>query len=334
MRFLVGRCGPRSGRWERCRSPAWLGCGISPSVITPNHADSSPDFTVVTLPDTQYYAASHPEILDAQIEWIAREVADQQHRARRARRGHRRRGRAAAVVARRQLAAHARRCRPLRPQLRQPRLRSDRARTSRDETLIDRYFEPPSTGLYEPGRIENRYRDRRRRRAVPGWSSRWSSVRATPCSSGPIGVAKRYAALPAIVVTHAYLASDDARFDHLGRPRPALEPAPLPRRQRRGQRQRRRGDLAQARRGQRQHPVRPLRARPGRRRRTARRAPAPTARPSTRSWPTTRCSRWAAVGTCGSSQFSPAERRVRVRTYSPYLNQFKTDDDNDFHLVY
>jgi hypothetical protein len=33
-------------------------------------------------------------------------------------------------------------------------------------------------------------------------------------------------------------------------------------------------------------------------------------------------------------EFSPAERRVRVRTYSPYLNQFKTDPDNDFHLAY
>jgi hypothetical protein len=33
-------------------------------------------------------------------------------------------------------------------------------------------------------------------------------------------------------------------------------------------------------------------------------------------------------------QFSPAERSVHVRTYSPYFDAFKTDPDNDFTLAY
>ena len=33
-------------------------------------------------------------------------------------------------------------------------------------------------------------------------------------------------------------------------------------------------------------------------------------------------------------QFFPAERRVAVRTYSPYEDRFKTDADNEFTLTY
>jgi hypothetical protein len=33
-------------------------------------------------------------------------------------------------------------------------------------------------------------------------------------------------------------------------------------------------------------------------------------------------------------RFAPAERRVEVQTYSPYLDGFKTDPDNQFGLDY
>src|SRR5439155_863069 len=37
-------------------------------------------------------------------------------------------------------------------------------------------------------------------------------------------IAKRFASLPAMIVTHAYLASDDTRYDHRSRPRQAWNP--------------------------------------------------------------------------------------------------------------
>src|ERR1041385_2161380 len=35
-------------------------------------AGDESSFTVVVLPDTQYYASAHPEILEAQAQWIVR----------------------------------------------------------------------------------------------------------------------------------------------------------------------------------------------------------------------------------------------------------------------
>ena len=45
-------------------------------VATQAHPDTATEFTLVALPDTQYYAAAHPEIFDAQTRWIAAHEAD------------------------------------------------------------------------------------------------------------------------------------------------------------------------------------------------------------------------------------------------------------------
>lgn len=34
------------------------------------HAQTAPDFTIIVLPDTQYYSESYPNILDSQMQWI------------------------------------------------------------------------------------------------------------------------------------------------------------------------------------------------------------------------------------------------------------------------
>ena len=45
-------------------------------VATQADPDTATEFTLVALPDTQYYAAAHPEIFDAQTRWIAAHEAD------------------------------------------------------------------------------------------------------------------------------------------------------------------------------------------------------------------------------------------------------------------
>ncbi|HVV48620.1 MAG TPA: metallophosphoesterase [Polyangia bacterium] len=306
-------------------------CGISPSVIAPNQRSSGPDFTLVALPDTQYYAAAHPDILDAQIAWIAREAGDQKialvlHEG--------------DIVDADEPAQWARAAGSLHtldglvPYIlssgNHDYDRSGQVITRR--TLIDRYFAPPSTGLYEPGRIENRYE------IVPAPGGPWLIL---SLEFGPRDavlawadrVAKRYATLPAIVVTHAYLASDNARFDHLGHPEQLWNPH-------RYLDDRVPGSVNDGEEIWRKLVVRndnilfvlcghDLGDGVGR---------LDSARPDgTTVHQILANYQMQALGGGGYLrllQFSPAERRVRVRTYSPYLNEFKTDPDNDFHLAY
>jgi hypothetical protein len=146
-------------------------------------------------------------------------------------------------------------------------------------------------------------------------------------------VAKRYAALPAIVVTHAYLASDGARFDHLARPDQLWNP------------HRYLDDSVAGSVNDGEEIWRKLVARndnilfvlcghdlgDGVGRLASTRADGTTVHQLLANY------QMQALGGGGYLrllQFSPAERRVRVRTYSPYLDRFKTDPDNDFHLAY
>jgi hypothetical protein len=307
------------------------GCGIAPSVQAANQANSPSDFTVVTLPDTQYYAAAHPEILDAQIAWITREAADRNiafvlHEG--------------DIVDADEPAQWARAAGALHgldgvvPYVlssgNHDYARSGDVITRR--TLIDRYFAPPSIGLYEPGRIENRYA------LVPAPGGPWLilSLEFGP-RDGVLAwadrVAKRYATLPAIVVTHAYLASDDARFDHLGHPEQLWNP------------HRYLDDRVAGSVNDGEETWRKLVARndnilfvlcghdlgDGVGRLESARPDGTTVHQILANY---QMQPLGGGGYLRLLQFSPAERRVRVRTYSPYLDQFKTDPDNDFHLAY
>jgi hypothetical protein len=306
-------------------------CGISPSVNAPNQADSARNFTVVTLPDTQYYSAAHPEILDAQIAWIAREAADRKialvvHEG--------------DIVDADEPGQWARAASSLHTLdhvvpyvLSSGNHDYDRdGRTITRRTLLDNYFHPPSTGLFEPGRIENRYE------IVPAPGGPWLIL---SLEFGPRDavlawadrVAKHYAALPAIVVTHAYLASDNARFDHLHRPDQLWNPY------------RYLDDSVPGSVNDGEEIWRKLVARndnvlfvlcghdlgDGVGRLESTRSDGTTVHQILANY---QMQPLGGGGYLRLLQFSPAERSVRVRTYSPYLNQFKTDADNDFHLAY
>jgi 3',5'-cyclic AMP phosphodiesterase CpdA len=317
---------------------ACLASGASPHPVgAASRARVEPTFTVVTLPDTQYYAARHPEILQAQADWIARE--------------HLRRGLAFVVhegdiVDRdvpaqwRAAASSLHRLDGVIPYVLAPG-NHDYTRSGDHitrHTLLDAFF-PESTfrgttcpeGTFEPGRIENSCRlidtpagpwvvlslEFGPRDAVLAWAD---------------ALAKKYAFLPVIVVTHAYLASDDTRYDHLTR------------------------------RDQPWNPHRYLRETPGgvndgeemwRKlivgndnilfvlcghdlvdgvgRLTSVRPDGTKVHQLLANYQT------AALGGQGYlrlMEFAPERRRVRVRTYSPYLDRFKTDPANDFTLTY
>ena len=316
---------------------AVAGCGISPSVVSPNGAGEARDFTVVTLPDTQYYAASHADILAAQVEWIARERA----------------GRNIAVVLHegdivddgspQQWSIAAGALHVLDGLV--PYVLStgnhDYARRgaviTRD-TLIDRYFPSPgdamatAAGTFEPGRIENRFE------VVPAPGGPWLIL---SLEFGPRDavlewadrIAQRYSALPAIVLTHAYLASDGARFDHLGHTDQPFDPHHylddrVPGSVNDGQEIWRKlivrhdnirfvlcghdlfggvGRLASAR---------------------------PDGTVVHELLANYQMQPLGGGGYLRVLQFSPRERHVRVRTYSPYLDRFKTDPENDFTVAY
>jgi hypothetical protein len=67
-----------SGRVEarKSRTGALAGClssllaGLIFGIVPIARAAAGPDFTIVVLPDTQYYAKEYPETLKAQVDWI------------------------------------------------------------------------------------------------------------------------------------------------------------------------------------------------------------------------------------------------------------------------
>jgi hypothetical protein len=302
-----------------------------------SHADDERAFTIVSLPDTQYYAAQHPEILGAQTDWILRA---------------RERENVAFVVHEGDIVDSDEPSQWLSASRSLHKLdglvpyvlasgnhdydRSGDHITRR--TLLDAFF--PARGFdhtfcpeaaFEPGRIENSCQlldtpggkwlvlslEFGPRDAVLAWADR---------------LAKRYASLPAILVTHAYLASDDTRYDHVARGDQLWNPHRYLR-----------GEAGQVNDGE--EVWRKLVIKndnihfvlcghdlgDGIGRLTS-------ARPDgTRVHQLLANYQMAPLGGGGYlrlMQVFPRSRRVRVRTYSPYLDRFKTDPDNDFTLDY
>jgi hypothetical protein len=201
-----------------------------------SHAGSAgtPVFTVVALPDTQFYAAKFPEIFEAQATWLLEE-----HQ----------RGDVAFVLHEGDIvdndvdqqwgpaAASLHRLDGIVPYVLSAGNHDypgDGWSASRS-TLIDTYF-PVSTftgspwfgGTFEADHIENNYAlfD------VPG-GGRWLVL---SLEFGPRdevlawanAVAQQYASTPAMVVTHAYLYDDDTRYDHTKGPHQYWNPHSYP----------------------------------------------------------------------------------------------------------
>jgi len=302
-------------------------------------SDVSPDsFTLVALPDTQYYAAAHPEILAAQADWILRRSHDEH---------------IAAVVHEgdvvdaddpAQWRAAARSLHRLDGVV--PWVLSagnhDYRRAgsviSRD-SAISAYFPPAGFarsawfgGTFEPGRIENNF-------AIvdaPGGCWLILSLEFGPRDAvlaWADGIAKRYAALPAIVVTHAYLYSDGTRYDHLNRPDQLWNPhAYLP-------------DPAGGQVNDGEEIWRKLIVRndnilfvlcghdlaDGVAELTSARPDGTLVHQVLANYQT---GKLGGEGFLRVMRFFPAERRVAIQTYSPFVNRFKTDRDNEFSLEY
>ena len=295
-------------------------------------------FTLVVLPDTQYYAAKHPEILEAQARWIGREReaariafvvhegdivdedVDQQWESA-ARSLHQLDGVVPYVLS---VGNHDYR-------------RAGRLITR--HTRIDDYF-PPATiagnswfrGSFEPGRIENTFVVLE----TPGGPWLILSLEFGPRDAAlewANGIAKSHASLPAIVLTHAYLYADNSRYDHLSRPDQKWNPHAYL------------SDVVPGSVNDGEEVWRKLIARndnilfvlcghdlgDGVGRLTSQRPDG------------TRVQQLLAnfqMGPLGGGgflrlmHFYPADRHVKVSTYSPYLDRFKTDPDNEFDLDY
>jgi hypothetical protein len=311
--------------------------GAVPHGVASRKADARA-FTIVSLPDTQYYAARHPEILAAQTDWILRRRdaerlafvvhegdivdADDRGQWQRAAESLRRLDGAVPYV----LTAG----------------NHDYARSGDHitrNTSLDAFFPGSAFGLtacarptFEPGRIENSCQiidtpggpwlvlslEFGPRDAVLAWADQ---------------MAKRYASTPAIVVTHAYLASDDSRYDHLKRHDQLWTPYRYLRGDAPGQvndgeeiwRKLVLGndniafvlcghDLGD-----------------GIGRLTSVRPDGTKVHQLLANY---QMGELGGAGYLRLLQFLPDQRRVRVRTYSPYLDRFKTDSDNDFTLDY
>lgn len=301
-------------------------------------ADDDASFTVVVLPDTQYYASAHPQILEAQADWIVR---------------HHDAERIALVVHEgdivdadepRQWEFAARSLHELDgvvPYVLAAGNHDYRRQGSRitRATSLNEYFSPAAfgrncqfKGIFEPGHLENSFEVVE----TPGgpWlilSLEFGPRDATLAWADQI--ARRYAGIPAILVTHAYLYSDGSRYDHLARPdqmwnphRYLVESNP--------------GDVNDG-----EEIWRKLVSKndnilfvlcghdlaDGVGRLTSVRSDGSSAHQILANYQT------GALGGEGFlrlMRFLPDERTVAVRTYSPYSLRFKTDPDNEFTLRY
>jgi hypothetical protein len=193
-------------------------------------------YTIVYLPDTQYYASNYPQFFDMQTAWIVAEhamgnIAFVLH--------------AGDIVDDDTPAQWTRAWSSLRmldgivPYALSPGNHDYCCGgwpTDRSLTKINDYFpvsafegRPSFKGLFEPGRIENSAHlfD------VPGGGEHWL-VLALEWGPRDVvlawadGIAKQYADTPAIVITHAYLYDDDTRYDHVARPQQQWSPHSYP----------------------------------------------------------------------------------------------------------
>lgn len=317
-----------------------LGVAVFVSLVSPAELPAdvgAQTFAVVVLPDTQYYAAAHPEILEAQTRWIVRE-----HRAQRI-----------ALVMHEgdivdadddgQWQRAARSLHELDGVV--PYVLSvgnhDYGRVGRfisRRTRIDRYFPPPRepdawlAGAFEPGRIENTFEVVR----TPGGPWLVLSLEFGP-RDGVLrwadGVVRRHAALPAIVLTHAYLDQDDARFDRHARSGQQWNPHlyfddAVPGAVNDGE------EIWQKLVSRNPNVLFVLCGHElghGVGRLTSVRADGTKVQQLLANF---QMEPLGGGGYLRIMRFNPAERRVTVTTYSPYLQRFKNDDQNAFGLGY
>lgn len=324
VRFLVGICA--------AAALAATGCGAAAAHV----GDDS--FTIVVLPDTQYYARSYPDILDAQVRWIASQHdragialvahegdivdADDPAQWRRAADSlHALDGVVPYVLSAgnhdyRRVGTHIERT-----------------------TSINAYFSPlgvggvvSGAGTYQPGRVENSYA----LLSLPGGPWLLLSLEFGP-RDGVLAWAEsilhRYPSVPAIVLTHAYLDADGSRFDHVRRHDQLWNPHRYFV-----------GDAAGAvndgeeiwqKLVSRNDNVRLVicghALDDGTGRLTSRRPDGTVVHQVLANFQT------GALGGGGYlriMRFTPSARTLTVRTYSPYLDQFKRDPDEEFQLSY
>jgi hypothetical protein len=310
--------------------------GCAAAVAGP--ADPGGAFTIVVLPDTQYYARTYPDILDAQVAWIAA----QRERAGIALVAHEGDIVDDDVPAQWQRAASSlHRLDGLVPLLLSAGNHDyRRAGTHIDRrTSLDGYFWPQAPsgavvgqGTFEPERLENSFV------LLSTASGPWLVV---SLEFGPRDAVldwagellARHAQVPAIVVTHAYLDADGTRYDHVSRHDQLWNPH-------RYFADDRPGAVNDG-----EEMWRKLIARhdnvrfvlcghaldDGTGRLTSRRADGSTVHEILANFQT------GALGGAGYlriMRFSPRQQTVAVQTYSPYLDQFKRDPDNQFDLTY
>jgi hypothetical protein len=339
--------------WQDARPPTGDGSAIvdaggQPLDAAGQDAGTPPptSFTVLVLPDTQYYSLAFPHIFDSQVAWI---VA--QHRL----------GNVQFVLTVGDIVdddvpgqwANASRSLHMMDGVVPYVLVAGNhdyfgaGWTQNRVTMIDTYFPvsmfattPSFKGTFEPDKIANHYQlfD------VPGGSTtgqgnaQWLVV---SLEFGPRdevllwadAIVKQYAPIPAMIVTHAYLYDDNTRYDHVMRPDQSWNPHSYP-----------------------------IGATPG------------AVNDGEEMWqklvlPNSNI-RFVFCGhvindgvgrltstrpdgsvvhqvlsdyqgyTMGGNgflrimQFFPQDHAVHIRTYSPFTDQFKTDGDNDFVLEY
>jgi hypothetical protein len=201
----------------------------------------APAFTILALPDTQYYSSNFPYIFDSQIEWIVAE-----HRV----------GNVAFVLTvgdivdddvPAQWANASRSLHMLDGVVPYVVVAGNHdyfgaGWVQNRNTMIDTYFPvamfattPSFKGTFEDGRIANHYQlfD------VPGGSTTGQGSAQWLVLSLEFGprdevlawadaVVKQYAPIPAIIATHAYLYDDNTRYDYVMRPDQAWNPHSYP----------------------------------------------------------------------------------------------------------
>jgi 3',5'-cyclic AMP phosphodiesterase CpdA len=176
-------------------------------------------FTIVVLPDTQFYSAKYFDIWEAQIRWILAHREDQRiafvlHE-----------GDIVDLDLDEQWAVAARNLHALDGKVPYVLATGNHdltwkgGRITREATLLNRYFPPDAlaalpwpTGTFEPGHLENHYQ------VLEAYGMRWLVL---SLEFGPRDAVlpwadellTRYAELPAIVLTHAYLSDDNTRYD-------------------------------------------------------------------------------------------------------------------------
>ena len=295
-------------------------------------------FAIVVLPDTQYYARSYPDILGAQVRWIE----DQHDRD------------GIALVAHegdivdadepaqwQRAAASLHELDGVVPYVLSAGNHDYRRVGSHIErtTSINSYFSPAAVGglvsdagTYQPGRVENSYVVL----AVPGGPWLLLSLEFGPRDAvlaWAQSILRRYPSVPAIVLTHAYLDADGSRFDHVARhdqpwnPHRYFvedEPGAVNDGEEIWQKLVSRNDNVRL-------VICGHALDDGIGRLTSRRPDGTAVHQILANFQT------GALGGGGYlriMRFTPRARTVAVQTYSPYLDRFKRDADQEFQLTY